>query len=214
MLWNPSRGGAGTLIYDFEDQDLTQHFDNVDSSFNNFTTTAFEGTYAHDPSNSSFDKIDSQPGDGLNAYVNKGDEIDAYIYITNTNVGKWALNFATQDTDNHYRILLDPPNDNFRLQIVDGGSISDISSAFGYSYSSGVWRRLNIKRGDGSSFSLSDNDLQATLYDTSSQSGNQLVQESGNDSTFASEVGLGITWNQSTSGEGVLTDNWVRNQDL
>jgi hypothetical protein len=196
-----------TGIDGFEDQDLSE-YRNTTVDMAGFSTTAFEGTYSHDPSAEAGPlSIYSLPGDGLANYPSKGTGFDIYIYPTAADAGRWAVLFGAADENNHYRAWTNNVGSSGGLfiQKVDGGSVTDLATDFSVSYTAGQWFRIRVVWDDGT-LGGSDNDLTATLFDTTD--GSQVAEISANDATFATNDGVGLYWNQKTAGETFLADRW------
>lgn len=198
---------AGTFLTGFENQDLTVNWSNVSGGFNSFSPTAFEGSWSHDPSGDGFQIIWTDEWS-----LARGEEIDCRCLMTHASAGNWGIVVANGgDTSSGFNCTVQAGPDNFRIR--DRGSSTDLESDFNQSYNTDIWYRLNVKRGDGGTFGLNDNDVQFTLYDDGGSQVNQLTA-TGNGSTYASNTGLAIYWSQNTGGEGCLTDNWVKNAGL
>lgn len=207
MFWNTTDGV--TVIDSFEDQDLSEYSDDTaDVSIG--TGQVFDGGYAAEVvGDGTFNTIYSTPGDGLGTYFSKGQQARLYFYITG-GLGYpyflFGLNNGNQDC---YRLSVTTGSSPhaLRLQVYDNSSFQSkpIETDLSADLSTGGWYYFDVQWDDGSTFGGSDNDITPAVVDNSS--GTTLASATANDSTHATNSGLGLGAGSSlTSGESIWCD--------
>jgi hypothetical protein len=191
MVWNPTRGSGSSAqsIDSFEDQDLSEYSGDAGSfdieAEGNVTPNAVDGTYLLESTGTSNIQIISTSG--LANYFPKGTIAKVYVYST-TNGDIARLRFAVQDSGSFYRVELRFNSGDFTLTKLDSFSATTLATD-SQAYSTGQWYTVQITRDDGT-LGGSDNDITAELLD--GIDGTSVNTLSANDSTFATEDGIGF----------------------
>lgn len=132
----------------------------------------------------------------------QGDEFDFWFYTDSAagdaNYNQTGIKFAHNGTatgsgESCYRLFFEPTSDDFIMQVIESDSSTFLlgdNASTGGSLTSG-WHRINCKWDDGSTFGGSAGDFTITLFN---ESGTQLSQHTGKDTTFDGTAQTGIGW--------------------
>lgn len=203
--------GGGTLIDDFEDNDLAE-YDLQNETPTTQGTTVYEGAYALECNTgvkglSGSSAAVSNEGAGLPYYPQPGDTFEIWVSRTgvrssdNSGVRPRAY-FGVQNTtswpiDDGYGVLIgdDYTHSLFDLEVWSAGSVTRIASSTAYKMPPNEWHRLEIDW-------ASDGTITVTLEDSA---GTQQAQISATDTTYTAGGICGSTsvdTNITSSGTG------------
>ena len=201
MAWNPTRN-AVTVIDGFEDGDIAEYRGEPDEySVVNDSSGAYDGDYylRHQLGSSGRSQMYSDPGDGLNAYFAKGETAKFYFRASESGDSKQFFVFGVADGNlfkNAYeaglRWAVSPPQ--LRLNIDSDKENQDTLD----SEPIDTWVELTLAWDDGT-LGGADNDIRLTA----AVDGSQIGSVSINDSTYATETGVGF---RVDTGGGVAKD--------
>lgn len=169
------------------------------------SSTVAEGSYAVEISNPSnaFQAYSAQ-GDGLDYYPQKGDRFSMLMRESGSRLPTWNFGVDTSNSEGYYVFL--HTQDRLEVGITSGsGSFTSLNTT-SISESTDTWYEVEVQWHDGSG-SLSDNTIEVTLYsvDTSKDlsqelgRGTELASVTAQDSTYASNRGIGIADGNNSS---------------
>lgn len=186
------------VVDDFEDGDLSEYSGN-DGDFSVVSGTSWEGSYAlYRDTETEFNGIYSQPGDGLPEYPSRGDRIKAY-YKLDGEESKAAFRWAGQNPvdsalvyDDQYYIYIQRRGSNIALWKATDGDATQLDETD--VTVPGDWIELDISYGDPT--------ISVTVINTSNDS---IVTELSADDTDHTDGGIGIS---DHSGDQVEDSYW------
>lgn len=162
-----------SLIYEDQNNSLSEYYSGDLSNFERQTSTVIEGNYsARCIAQGGYYSIYSS-SDGLPSYPKPGDTIKLRMLIEATDDEDFRFAFGYQDNSNYYAVNISPNKGGYRLIRRDGGTTYKLDSK-SMSFSSNVWYNVRIDWG-------SSGEISAVLED---ENGTQQASLSDNDSTF------------------------------
>jgi uncharacterized phage protein gp47/JayE len=150
----------------FEDNDLS-NYGGDSASFSIQTGTVFDGTYALEGSASSSGTI-----------VDAGNEVEEGSVVhwqQRLAAGSVAGTvFAAENTDNHYRFVLDEPAGEARMEVLESGTVSQIDTAVSLTVPTGEWLDVKFDWENGGDFVLyiedsSGNEVLSNTFEETTQ---------------------------------------------
>lgn len=202
MLWNPQRGGGGpsAIVDSFEDNDISEYsgatsdYATVDDS--GLSWTAPDGSYVlEQQSGASFARIVSESGDGLANYFPKGNTAEADIRSETLDGSLRVIFGAGSVFNSYYAAEVDYGSGELRILDRDGGGTLNELASTTLSPSTDTTGTVRIVWDDGT-LGGADNDITVSY----SEGGSELDSLSVNDSSHATNEGVGVAVQGGTGG--------------
>jgi hypothetical protein len=189
--------GTG-VIDDFEDGDIAE-YSGTKTDYSVQTGTVFEGTYALEKTDTTFESLTSTSG--LPRYPSQGDTFQVKCRTTDITDYASYMIFGYQDSDNFYRVTIRRDDSAsavfFEIQKFSGGNFNELSevSFTGTDLSSNAWHTIEVDWAD-------DGTITATAYDSSD---NQVVTTSATDTEYTGG-GFGLILSNPDDNASVYAD--------
>ena len=190
----------------YEEGDTLSDFytfrDSTDDASRVSDSNIIDGSFALEFDSPSATNLSSNPGDGLNRYISKGDRFSALVRSVDEEVGIiWGVGSTSDD---RYQLAVGQNNNDLRLSKSTDGNFQDLSTP-NVSIESGEWYELEIEWHDGSG-SESDNTIISRVFDVDQSTGErgpELQSTSVSDSDHADNEGVGFTIGGGATGDRV-----------
>ena len=191
MLWNTATESR-SLLDSYEDQDLSEYSGDTGefsiTAESNLAFSARDGSYVLENPGPDFDDIYS-----TTITAAKGTTINGWVRGTASASQSVCFGLGT-DTNDCYEARVSIDGNNIVLR--DRADSTTLAADYGPGVSADTWYRIEVVWDDGT-LGGADNDLTMRVFDASgTQQGSTL---SANDSTHATEDGIGIIANGGSS---------------
>lgn len=197
------------VVDSFESGDLAAYSgDTTSFSVIDTSTLAFsakDGTYVLSSNDGATGEIYSLPGDGLPAYLSKGNEARVWLRFGNTPTYECRLNFGWADGSNNYLFRVQPGVDTLELGSESAGSYSPIGTGtISPSIAQDTWYEAIIIWDDGT-LGGADNDITIQLR---TEDGTVIAEASGNNADNAANEGIAFRAYNSAAGDTLFWDDF------